>query len=545
MLQNIPQVEESKKFNLITSIWLVPFVALMIAGWLAYQYYAQLGPEIKIIFPKNEGLQAGQSRIKYKDVPIGKVTKIQLQNDGNGVVVFVRIDKTAKRFLNENTKFWIVKAEVSMGGVSGLDTLISGTYINMFTQEGVEQKRIFRGLSHAYREDKQGEYFHLYSPQGYHIKEGTPIYFNNLQAGAVEYVHMALDGKGIAYEVYINKAFIPYLHTDSKFWVSSMVDVDLSHGKLNVNVAPLSQLIQGALSFSSSGEDSSRTIPEKFSFHLYPNHTRALSKRIGEGGDAIKYFELHTRRSIAKLKEGASVEYEGFEVGSVKRIALSYDPHSHQMEGRVLLTIDTSAFRPTVGAVHTGEENFYQAITEGLRAKISQTDPISGTLFVSLCFEENQTQQPLTQGEQYPLLPMSQTQERGLMETVEAIATKLNDLKLEALITSLDTLLQQSQAPIENLNTLLVELKQSAKDIHAFTNQKSFRAMPNAIEKSLKTLTQTLKTTQRVVKGYKSNSLIMRKLTQTLKAVTRGSDQLEIFFKMLNRKPNSLIFGDK
>ena len=215
MSPQIPEIKESAKFNLITSIWIVPLIALLIAGWLAYQYYAQLGPEIRIVFPQNEGLQAGQSQIKYRDVPIGKVVKIQLQENGNGVVVIARMDKTAKNYLNEHTKFWIVKPEVGMGGVSGLETLISGTYINMFTQKGMEEKEDFRGLSHAYREDKEGEYFHLLAPSGYNIKQGTPVYFKNIEAGKVEYVTIGLSGKEIDFIVFIDKLFVPYVHRDS------------------------------------------------------------------------------------------------------------------------------------------------------------------------------------------------------------------------------------------------------------------------------------------------------------------------------------------
>ncbi|HHD79293.1 MAG TPA: MCE family protein, partial [Epsilonproteobacteria bacterium] len=158
MSKQIPKVEESTKFNFITSIWIVPFIALIIAGWLAYQYFSELGPEIRIIFPNNEGLQAGQSHIKYKDVPIGVVKKIELQKDGEGVTIIARMDKNTEAYLNDNTKFWIVKPEVGVTGVSGLETLISGTYINMYTQKGGAFKEKFHGMSHAYRKINDGEY---------------------------------------------------------------------------------------------------------------------------------------------------------------------------------------------------------------------------------------------------------------------------------------------------------------------------------------------------------------------------------------------------
>lgn len=137
MSTKIPKIEESNKFNLLTSIWIVPFIAMIIAGWLAYQYFEDLGPEIEIVFPKNEGLVAGQSVVKFRNVPVGKVTKIYVTTDIEGVIVRIRMNsKASKPYMTEYAKFWIVKPEVGFSGISGLDTLLSGTYINVYSEAG-------------------------------------------------------------------------------------------------------------------------------------------------------------------------------------------------------------------------------------------------------------------------------------------------------------------------------------------------------------------------------------------------------------------------
>ena len=129
-----PVISESSRFNFLTSIWLVPFIALVIAGSLAYQYFNDLGPEVEIVFPKNEGLVAGQSVVKFKNVPVGKVTKIYLDQDIEGVIVRIRMNsKVARPFMTEKARFWIVKPELGFSGISGLDTILSGTYINIFS----------------------------------------------------------------------------------------------------------------------------------------------------------------------------------------------------------------------------------------------------------------------------------------------------------------------------------------------------------------------------------------------------------------------------
>ena len=545
MSTQIPKIEESTKFNLLTSIWIVPVVALVIALWLAWQYYAQLGPEIRIIFPNNEGLQAGQSQIKYKDVPVGKVTKIELSEDGKGVIVYARMDKMAEAYLNETTKFWIVKPEVGVSGVSGLETLISGTYINMYAQKREQNKERFYGLTHAYRKNNEGEYFVLTAPEAYSVVKGTPLYFKNLAVGEVEYVTVGLDGKSIDFIVFVNQAYVPYVHKDSKFWVMSTVDMDVSSGRIDLNVAPLSNLVHSGIEFSSRGEDSNDTVPDKFSFYLYKNAALANEKKIGEGGEAIKIYKMVTHDPIAKLNINAPVRYDGFDVGRVKDMQLHYESKTHKMRGDIILAIDTSSFADQ----KSGEENFQTAIKEGLRARVTPTDPITGLLYVDLVFADGNTTRQIEQNGTYALLPSIPMEQSSIMDGVEQMITKSNALPLDDLIVSISKLAKDTDATVKDLHrpleSILADLKESVKALKKMTSKKSFAAMPDEVNKTLKELTRTLKSTKKVLKGYDSNSLLTRQISQTLKSVTKSSQEMQQFLKMLNRKPNSLIFGDK
>ncbi|MBT8343170.1 MAG: MCE family protein, partial [Sulfurovum sp.] len=359
MSTQIPQIEESSKFNLITSIWIVPFIALIIAGWLAYQYFAELGPEIRIIFPKNEGLIAGQSQVKFRNVPVGKVTKILITEDTQGVVVVVRMSKEAEPYMTEHAKFWIVKPEVGISGVSGLDTLISGTYIDVFSEAGGTFKKKHIGLSQPYRNISGGEYFHLTSLNGDNVVVGTPIYYKNLKVGQVEYIYPGLDTKSIDILVFIEKEYVPYVHDDSRFWTKNMLNIDFSKGNLDFNVAPLHTMLQGGIVFSSSGEKKDNVVSSTHVFPLYKSKTEAENKRIVADSTALRMFMLHTQGSIANLKTNAAVRYDGFDIGQVEDIKLSYDKSTHQMLGKVLIELDTSLFKDPNDTNSTGEENLY------------------------------------------------------------------------------------------------------------------------------------------------------------------------------------------
>ncbi|BAF71945.1 intermembrane transport protein PqiB [Sulfurovum sp. NBC37-1] len=546
MPEQLPQVEESTKFNFFTSIWIVPFIALIIAGWLAYQYYSELGPEIKIIFPNNEGLKAGQSQIKYKDVPVGTVRKITLQEDGNGVVVIARMDKVAEPYLNDSAKFWIVKPELGVSGISGLDTLISGNYIGIASKKGGILKKNFVGMEHAYRSDKNGEYFVLRTPRGDSaVKTGTPIYLKNIRVGRVEYVMLGLDDVFVDVIVFIDKRYVPYVHTDSKFWVRSTLDAEIVNGSLDVNVAPVADLLQGAIEFSTTGRDANRTVPDTFAFLLHKNKSSVNTKKLGHEKKEIDFFMLHTEDSIAKLKIGSPVRYDGFKIGSVVEITLSYDKKTHKMNGTVLTEIDTSVFDDLSDANDTGRENLYRAVEEGLRARVDTIDPITGRLYVNLFFTDSDGNKSMEETGKYARIPTVRSVNGDMMAGLLKIMDKINRLPIEELVASLNKVVKESEKPVKNANVVLEELKKTVKNLNTLTGKKSFARMPDEVDNALKELTRTLKTTQKVVKGYGNNSLLSRQISETLKTVSKTSREMQEFLKMLNRKPNSLIFGDK
>ena len=546
MSKQIPEITESSKFNLLTSIWIVPFIALIIAGWLAYQHFAKRGPEIRIVFPQNEGLIAGQSVVKFRNVPVGKVTKIYAEAGTEGVIVVVRMDtRDSKPYLSEHAKFWIVKPEVGLSGVSGLDTLLSGTYINVHSkQDGKQFRKKFIGLTQPYRDSGGGDYFRLSSSNGDNVVVGTPVYYKNIKVGQVEYMYLALNNKRIEVVVFIDKEYVPFIHDDSKFWTKSIVNVDMSRGNLDLNIAPIKHLLEGGITFSSYGKDVSNTVSSEHVFPLYKNETQANSKVVGSKVPINQTFKLRTEESISNLKSGSVVRFDGFDIGKVRDIQLSYNKREHKMFGEVLLDIDTSVFEDKNERDSSGVDNLYQAVEEGLRAKVSALDPITGMLFIDLTFVHHDGNGTVIHDGKYARIPMASQSSRDIMTSITQILDKLNNLPLEKLLENVNKIVEESGKPIENANVLLVDLQKTVKDINKLTSKKSFEVLPDELSKALKEMTRTLKSTEKVVKGYDSDSLVKQQLTQTLQILTKTSQEMQVFLRMLNRKPNSLIFGD-
>src|SRR5439155_25639201 len=124
-------------------VWLVPAVALVIGGWLAISHWLERGTQIVISFRTAEGLQAGKTKIKYKDIDIGLVTEISLAPDLSGVIATAELIKGAESRVVEDTRFWVVRPRISGSTVSGLQTLLSGTYVAMDIGKSTQRSGVF------------------------------------------------------------------------------------------------------------------------------------------------------------------------------------------------------------------------------------------------------------------------------------------------------------------------------------------------------------------------------------------------------------------
>jgi len=548
MSEELPEIQESNRLNFLTSIWIVPLVAIVIALWLAFQYFTELGPKIELTFQNNEGLKAGQSQVKFRDVPIGKVEKVMLGEDGKGVKVIARINKEAVGYLNQEAKFWIVKPEVGIGGISGLDTILTGTYINMISEKKTMNKKKFIGLEQPYRLLEEGDYFHLNASSSYNLKKGTPVFFKSMKAGYIEYITIALDGKSVDVIVYIDKTYIPYIHTDSKFWVQSSVAIDYLNGQLNLNVAPLSNIVRGGIEFSSSGDDAGKKVPYDYIFRLYKDSAVAAEKKIGKGGKAIKKYHMIFNESTAKLKKDASVKYDQYDVGRVEDLTYTYNKKSHRLSGDALVSIDTSIFYDRNDTNHTGEENLEKAVTEGLSASVQQHDPISGYLYINLDFVESNRSKRIVRHERQAFFPTVSTQGEGIMSGLNGLIDSIRKLPLESLIRSINSasdnfsgLLRDNR---QSMRQLMSDLSKTLNGINGMVGTKEFTKIPTELNKTMRELQKTLRLLDSVMKSNGDQSLLSSQLAETLKEVKKASVDTQKLFRKLDQKPNSLIFGD-
>jgi paraquat-inducible protein B len=390
----------------------------------------------------------------------------------------------------------------------------------------------------------EGEYFHLISTNGDSVSSGMPVYYKNIKVGQVEYVYLSLNKKSVDTIVFIDKQYSSLVHDDSKFWIKSTFNVDFTKGNLDVNIAPVNVLLQGGIVFSSSDIENNDTLVSRSIFPIYKSKTDAETHTTGIVPKTLQKFILHTDLSTANLKTYSPVRFYEYDIGWVDEITINYDKKTHKMLSKILIALDISVFTDENEQNSTGLENLYSALEEGLHAKLNALDPISGMLYVDLTFDHNEGNVTMKTDGPYVEIPMIETYSPGVMASMTKIMDKINDLPLDKLVRSLDKVINETSEPIANANEMLIELKQSAKQLSKMTSKKEFTAIPDDVSKILKELTRTIKTTQTVVKGYGSESILNKQLSYTLEILTKTSKEMEVFLRMLNRKPNSLIFGD-
>ncbi|CAA6823721.1 MAG: Paraquat-inducible protein B [uncultured Sulfurovum sp.] len=554
---NSPRIKESKGIQLLTTIWMVPFIALVIALWLAYQYYSKVGPLVNIEFKTNAGLVAKQSHVKLRNVIVGTVESVALSETGDGVTVQVRMNKNVSKYLNKSAKFWIVHPDVDSSGITGLDTLLSGSYIELKALKDEKTKKNFIGLEEAPPEDMKGKTFLLSAPKSYHLKKGSNVYYRMIKVGKVQHVGIAPDGTKINFVIFIHEKYIQYINKNSQFYTTSSVSVDISKGKLDLNVASLSQIAKGGISIytptQSFQQDAHLTLKKSHIFPLYKNLNQMKAKHLMRGIHD-KAYKFVFNESISQLEIGSSIEFNGFQVGHVIDISSHFNTKSRTIESEVYAIIHTQGFSHNSSAKE-GEKIIECLVNDGLKARLHSVIPVIGTKFIDLVFDNNKSAK-LSMENGFNLFPTIKMQEQSnILHEIEEVVSKIKELKLEKLLASATRIFEHNEKPVNEIltnlkktikvvNTTLNTYTKTAKNINTITEQESLKQLPATLETTLNELTRTLEQVKTLSQDYNANSKFSAQLALTMKELTQTAESVGKVSKTLERKSNALILGD-
>ena len=304
-------------------VWLVPLVAIVIGGWLAYRTISERGPSITITFKTADGIVAGKTKIKYKAIEAGTVNHVRLSDDLSHVIVEANMVAELAGHLKEGARFWVVEPEISFAGVTGLNTLVSGDFIAFEPGEG-KKTRAFKGLNHPPIEidENAGHKYYLTADNLGSISKGGPIYYKGVTVGKVVDTYLAKDDKSVTVEIFINKPQERLIRQGTLFWNVSGVKLDLGDIlNASVQVASLQSLVAGGIAFDNP-PNAGPTVEENAVFQLLDQYPKKLLS-VDPVQDGLK---LHLRAELlGSLKTGDPILYREFQVGQILRIEMSED----------------------------------------------------------------------------------------------------------------------------------------------------------------------------------------------------------------------------
>ncbi|MFV3303649.1 MlaD family protein [Pseudomonas sp. NY15181] len=316
-MSDLPTPKMRKTSNW-SAIWILPLIALAIGAWLAWRAYDQAGIMINIRFESGDGIQINKTEVIFKGIGVGKVTDLHVNKPDLGVTAVVEMRKEAGEYLSKGTRFWLVKPRVSLAGVTGLETLVSGNYIAIDPVKGDPQKE-FTALKEPppLSDSLPGLHLTLKAERLGSLEQGSPIYYRQIQVGQVKSYHLAEDQKTIEVKIHIEPAYANLVRKHTRFWNASGITLSGDLSGLKLRTESLASIAAGGIAFATPENypDSPPTDSTK-PFRLYEDYDAA------QAGLSVKLKVT----DVSGLSAGSTpVMYNGVQVGTVKSIDMDQD----------------------------------------------------------------------------------------------------------------------------------------------------------------------------------------------------------------------------
>jgi len=488
-----PQVSKQSGPSII---WLIPLLTVLVGGWLIVKTVSEQGPEVTISFKTAEGIEAGKTRIKYKNVDIGTVKFIQFAEDFSHVIVTASFNQGTESFFRRNTRFWVVKPQLSVRGASDLDTLISGAYIEIEPGKGAEQL-YFVGLEKqpVVTADEAGKKVVLITEKLRSIDTGSPIYFQGLLAGEVLGYELGNDRQSIYIHAFIREPYDSLIKGNTRFWNVSGMDISLNTEGLNIRTESLQSLVLGGIAFETPATlEQINSDVENLVFTLYDDYSsireRAYTKKIK--------FMMFFEGSVRGLNVGAPVDFNGIKVGSVLDVRLEFDVENAEFRIPVLIEIEPERI---IGRGNQEIEPSYQMLNKlverGLRASLQTGNLLTGQLFVGLSMRPDTPIYLIQEETPYPQLPTIRAADFGsIAQSVERFLKKLDRVDLDKLSLELIKTLEgtskifngpEVQGTLEELQLSLQVFRRTLQKIDNSNLQKTINSGRVLMEKITET----------------------------------------------------------
>lgn len=518
----------------LSLVWFVPLIALLVSLGVAYQNYADRGTFIEITFENASGVKAGETVIKYRDVDVGRIEDVAFAEDLNDVIVTAEIDTAVAAFLDDDAQFWVVQPDVSLRGVSGLSTVLSGVYIEgtWDTEADVQQYR-FTGLEEPplIRLNQRGTQIVLRSRDGSSLADGAPILHKGIQVGYLETPRLAFDGQSVMVNAFVEAPYDRIITSSTRFWDASGFTVNFGTGGLELDVNSLASLIEGGIAFDTVVSGGT-PIRDGQTYDIFASEENARESLFGNPDRPVLNLAVLFDGSVSGLTKGSEVRFQGIRIGEVVDLsAVVVDNRSvAEVQLRTVLAIEPE--RLGMGQLATPEEALSflsDFVRQGLRARLATGNILSGSLVVEFVEVEDAPPGVLnTEAEPYPLFPVTSSSITDVADSAEDVLTRINNLPVEELMEGAIDLMDSLErlANEDSLRAAPQELVGLLEDTRSLIGSDDVQAIPNEVRDVVAGFDDIITGLDEIVTGI-AQAQLAAKLTETLDNANALTENLQ------------------
>lgn len=517
------QTAKTKKNN-TSFLWILPLLALGMGLYLAYTHIIAQGPKITITFKNAEGLEADKTKIRFKELDIGTITELNLSADHTKVIAKAQMSHDAIPLLKEDSKLWVVKPRVSASGITGLNTLISGSYIALDPGKSQQSKEQFEALETPplTPSSEAGIRIRLATQSTKGLNVGSPVYYRGFKVGQIELIEFDESFDRIFVDAFINSPYDRLINPNTKFWNASGIDVSVTAHGLDINMQSIETFALGGVSFStpaSLNNHPEQTLDNTI-FTLYPSEQATTKPLFVNKQHYVMYFG----DSIRGLSVGSNVELNGTKVGEVVDIRQLYSAAEGKVIAPVLVALESDQIQVVDSNLTNDPKTLFTTLiaNAGLRASLENDSLITGSKYIQLGFYPKDKQKSVKDRySDYVILPtISGGSLNRLTDDAQAILTKIKNLPIESLVGNAD---------------------QAVKNANRILGSKEMQNLGKTVDRAVKNTSQKL---DEALHGISPESSLYFNMQRTLESVRSMSNSIDRLMKKLDAKPNALILGD-
>jgi paraquat-inducible protein B len=428
----------------VNVIWIVPIVALIVTLGIAWNSFRDRGSLIEIEFADATGITPGDTTLRFREITVGQVESVAFSEDLSKVIVSVRVDGDVAQYIDSDASFWIVRPQVSAQGVTRLDTVLSGAFIEGYWDSEVTQVQTeFTGQARPplIRGGQPGTRVRLSMPSADGMSEGAPVLFRGVEVGRVENIRLSDEDDSVLADAFIEAPHDARLTTASVFWDTSGFSLSLGAQGISFNVNSLSSVLQGGVAFDTIVSGGTR-IEAGHEYAILADESTARSTLFATDDNDRLRVGMLIDDSLQGLEKGADVQFQGLRVGQVTDLAVNVATDaSDNAEVKQLVMMAISPRRMGLPDGSTAEDALALLTNEvaesGLRARVASAGFLGTSLMVELVQIPDVAPEMIdADADPVPLIPSVEGDLDDFTASAQGLVNRIGNLPIEELLNS-------------------------------------------------------------------------------------------------------------